>query len=244
MRYAVTIQYLGTAYCGWQNQKNGVSVQSVLEKAFTTLFNKKTAIYGSGRTDAGVHALGQVAHFDADTPIPAEKISFVVNTLLPDDIKVIKCIEVNKDFHARFSATQKTYIYRLYISPHINPLKMQTSQNIPVPLDVEAMRIAGSYIEGEHDFKCFSATGSKVKDTVRIVYKIKIEENGEDISIEVTGNGFLYNMVRIIAGTLVDVGKGKINAEDIPSIILSGDRKRAGKTLSANGLCLKEVKYC
>lgn len=244
MRYAVTIQYLGTAYCGWQNQKNGVSVQSVLEKAFTVLFNKETAIYGSGRTDAGVHALGQVAHFDAETSIPAEKIPFAVNTLLPDDIRVVECIEVSKDFHARFSATQKTYIYRLYISPHINPLKMQIAEHMTVSLDTEAMRKASSYIEGRHDFKCFSATGSKVKDTVRTVFNIQIEENGDDISIEVTGDGFLYNMVRIIAGTLVDVGKGKIIPEDISSIILSGDRKRAGKTLSANGLCLKEVKYC
>jgi Pseudouridylate synthase len=122
VRYAITVSYLGTNYCGWQNQKNGVSVQEVLEKAFTKLFGTKTAVYGSGRTDAGVHALGQVAHFDAETSIPAEKIPFAVNTMLPEDIRVTACKEVDDTFHARFRAKRKTYVYRIYYAPHGNPL--------------------------------------------------------------------------------------------------------------------------
>lgn len=243
MRYAVTIQYLGTNYCGWQNQKNGISVQGVLEKAFLKLFKGEVAVFGSGRTDAGVHALGQVAHFDTDSKIPADKIPFAVNTLLPNDIRVVGCKVVANDFHARFNAIQKTYVYRLYVSPHINPLKMHIAEHITGTLDIDNMVKASSYIEGTHDFKCFLASGSNVKSTVRTVSKIDIDCKNEDISISVSGDGFLYNMVRIIAGTLVDVGKGKIKADDIPNIILSKNRTLAGKTLQAKGLCLKEVKY-
>lgn len=242
-RYKITVSYLGTDYCGWQTQKNGTSVQSVLEKAFFELFGRAAAVIGSGRTDSGVHALGQVAHFDADTSIPPDKIPFAVNTLLPVDIRVISCREVSEDFHARFGAKEKTYAYRLYISPHVNPLKSATAEHIPVRLDLNQMKKAAKYIEGTHDFKCFEAAGSKIKNTVRTVSKIKIEEDGADVTVTVTGNGFLYNMVRIIAGTLVYVGQGKLRADEIPDIILSGDRKRAGKTLPSKGLCLMSVIY-
>ena len=207
-RYKITVSYLGTNYCGWQTQKNGTSVQSVLENAFSKLFGAKTAVTGSGRTDAGVHALGQVAHFDAETSIPAEKIPFAINTMLPEDVRVLSCEEVSPDFHARFQAKEKTYVYKLYLSPHLNPLKNATAENICVPLDFAEMEKAARFIEGTHDFRCFEASGSSVKDTVRTVEKVEIIKNGEDVEIRVTGNGFLYNMVRIIAGTLVDVGKG------------------------------------
>ena len=242
-RYKITVSYLGTNYCGWQTQKNGTSVQSVLENAFSKLFGAKTAVTGSGRTDAGVHALGQVAHFDAETSIPAEKIPFAINTMLPEDVRVLSCEEVSSDFHARFQAKEKTYVYKLYLSPHLNPLKNATAENICVPLDFEEMEKAARFIEGTHDFRCFEASGSSVKDTVRTVEKVEIIKNGEDVEIRVTGNGFLYNMVRIIAGTLVDVGKGKIAANDVEDIIKSGDRVRAGKTLPAKGLTLYSVKY-
>ena len=242
-RYKITVSYLGTNYCGWQTQKNGVSVQSVLEDAFSKLFGHKTAVTGSGRTDAGVHALGQVAHFDADTSIPAEKIPFAKNTMLPEDVRVLSCEEAESDFHARFMAKEKTYVYRLYLSPHLNPLKNATAENVCVPLDFAEMERASRHIEGTHDFRCFEASGSSVKDTVRTVKKVEIIKNGEDVEIKVTGNGFLYNMVRIIAGTLVDVGKGKIRADEVEDIIKSGDRTRAGKTLPAKGLTLFSVKY-
>lgn len=243
MRYAVTVSYLGTNYCGWQNQKNGISVQEVLEKAFSKLFGVKTAVYGSGRTDAGVHALGQVAHFDAETSIPSDKIPFAINTMLPEDIRIVSCRSVDDSFHARFRAKRKTYVYRLYYAPHGNPLKNATAEHLTVMPDIEKMKIAAEYIVGKHDFKCFEASGSVVKDTVRTVYSVKVEENGGDISVTVCGNGFLYNMVRIIAGTLVDVGKGKIGVEELPSIMDSGDRTLAGKTLPAHGLCLVSVEY-
>ncbi len=242
-RYKITVSYLGTNYCGWQTQKNGESVQAVLERAFSELFGADTAVTGSGRTDAGVHAIGQVAHFDAETSIPANKIPFAVNTTLPEDIRVTACEIVDDKFHARFCAKEKTYVYRLYIAPHSNPLKSATAAHIPVRLDIDAMQRAARQIEGTHDFKCFEAAGSTVKNTVRTVKEVKIEVNGEDIAVYVTGNGFLYNMVRIIVGTLVDVGKGKIAADDVADIITSGDRTRAGKTLPAQGLCLVSVIY-
>lgn len=242
-RYKITVSYLGTNYCGWQTQKNGTSVQSVLETAFSKLFGAKTSVTGSGRTDAGVHALGQVAHFDAETSIPAEKIPFAINTTLPEDIRVLSCEEVDGDFHARFGAKEKTYVYRLYLSPHLNPLKNATAENVCVLLDFAEMEKAARIIEGTHDFKCFEASGSSVKDTVRTVKSVEIVKNGDDVEIKVTGNGFLYNMVRIIAGTLVDVGKGKIAAAEIEDVIASGDRTRAGKTLPAKGLTLFSVEY-
>lgn len=242
-RYKITVSYLGTNFCGWQIQKNGRSVQAELEQAFGKLFGQKTAVTGSGRTDAGVHATGQVAHFDAETSIPAEKIPFAVNTVLPEDVRVLFCEVAPEDFHARFQAKEKTYVYSLYISPHINPLKNATAEHIPVKLNLEDMKKAASQIVGTHDFKCFEATGSTVKNTVRTVKKVEITEEDGEIKISVTGNGFLYNMVRIIAGTLVDVGKGKIACGTISDVISSGDRTRAGKTLPAKGLCLLSVEY-
>lgn len=242
-RYKITISYLGTNYCGWQTQNNGLSVQAVIEKEFSELFGAKTAVTASGRTDAGVHAAGQVAHFDAETSIPADKIPFAINTKLPEDIRVLDCEEVLNDFHARFGAKQKTYAYSLYVAPHSNPLKNATAEHITAKLDISAMKKAAKYIEGTHDFKCFEAAGSTVKNTVRTVGELRLDVDGDNITVVVTGNGFLYNMVRIIAGTLVDVGKGKINAEAIPDIIASGDRTLAGKTLPAKGLCILQVIY-
>lgn len=241
-RYRITLSYLGTAYCGWQNQKNGLSVQEVVEKAFGRLFGRETAVTASGRTDAGVHAEAQVAHLDADTSIPAEKIPFAVNTLLPEDIRVLSCEEAPDDFHARFSAKEKTYRYSVYASRHSAPLE-NTAVHVTGKLDLDEMRRAAAFIEGRHDFRCFEASGSEIRDTVRTVKEIRIEERGRITDIFVTADGFLYNMVRIIAGTLVSAAKGKIPADEIPEIILSGDRTRAGKTLPAKGLTLIGVKY-
>lgn len=242
-RYKITLSYLGTNYCGWQNQKNGVSVQQVVEDAFTKLFAAKTSVTASGRTDAGVHAEGQVAHLDADTTIPAEKIPFAVNKMLPEDIRVLSCEQTSDDFHARYGAKEKTYKYCLYVSPHINPLKNGTAERIGVKLNIAEMKRAAEAIVGKHDFKCFEAAGSSVKNTIRTVKKIDIAAEGNDITVSVTGDGFLYNMVRIITGTLVDVGKGKINADDMEKIISSGDRTLSGKTLPAKGLTLISVEY-
>lgn len=269
MRYAAIISYFGAAYVGWQRQLNGLSVQEALEKAMSKAFGTDISVTASGRTDAGVHALAQVVHFAADTSIPTDKIPFAVNSYLPDDISMLSCEPAPDDFNARFAAKRKTYCYRLYLSRHRRPLLEATHEHIAVPLDIGAMRAAADVIEGEHDFKCFEATGSVIKNTVRTVYGIDISVNPIDsvsgvlgakadgekdwsdsgkifgctVDISVTGNGFLYNMVRIIAGTLVYVGMGKLSAEDVKRTISSGDRTLAGKTLPAKGLCLISVKY-
>ena len=266
MRYRAVISYFGARYVGWQRQLNGLSVQEVLEKALEKTFGTPTQATASGRTDAGVHAMGQVVHFDADTSIPVDKIPFAVNTELPDDVSMLYCEEAEPDFNARFNAKRKTYRYSLYLSKHLLPMLEQTHEHIVVPLDLVAMKEAAKVIEGEHDFKCFEASGSAVKSTVRTVYEVVIDArqldrtnptktdilNGSfdenkafdcEINISVTGNGFLYNMVRIIAGTLVYVGLHKLTVQDVQKIIETGDRKMAGKTLSAKGLCLMSVNY-
>ncbi|MDR3216552.1 MAG: tRNA pseudouridine(38-40) synthase TruA [Clostridiaceae bacterium] len=243
MRYKITFAYKGTAYAGWQRQKNAVSVQEVLEGAFERLFGAPCSVTASGRTDAGVHAAGQVAHFDADTSVPPDKIPFAVNAFLPQDISVYACEPVSDAFNARFTAKRKTYAYSFYTEPHINPLKNDLACHIPYTLNLPEMRRAAEFLKGTHDFKCFEATGSIIKNTVRTLYFLEISYDNGEYKITVTGNGFLYNMVRIIAGTLVYVGMGKIPADDISGIIEGRDRTRAGKTLPANGLTLVSVEY-
>lgn len=252
MRYRAVVSYFGKDYVGWQRQLNGISVQQRLEEALTRTFGVPTECTASGRTDAGVHAAGQVVHFDADTPIPADKIPFAVNTELPDDISVLSCKPVPDSFNARFSAKRKTYRYSVYVSRHRLPLLAPTHAHIAVPLDIDAMRKCAALIEGEHDFKSFEASGSKVKSTVRTVYRAEVSTEGDirggvlaegRVYITVTGNGFLYNMVRIIAGTLVYAGMGKLAEADIVRALEEGDRTLAGKTLPPEGLTLMSVEY-
>lgn len=247
MRYAIKFQYNGAAFSGWQNQGELRTVQSCLEKALSELFQTPTSATASGRTDAGVHAKGQVAHFDTQTSIPVEKIPYALNTLLPSDISALECKIVPDDFNARFSAKRKTYVYKIYSASHRRPTLDNDRAHIIFPLDADEMKRAALQIEGEHDFSAFMATGSPVKSTIRTVYGIEILESEEDdaklIDIKVTGNGFLYNMVRIIAGTLVYVGIGKIKSEEINTIISNKDRTAAGKTLPPHGLTLLSVEY-
>ncbi len=243
MRILITVEYLGTNYCGWQRQNNGSSVQEILANAISTLTGEEVVVHGSGRTDAGVHALAQAAHFDTSTPIPCEKLPFAINALLPSDISVKSARVVGDNFNARFDAKSKTYIYKIYRGAHRSPIRELTHCHIPYALDVAKMRQAAEVIRGTHDFKCFQATGGYVKDTVRTIYTLDIAECGDELIIEARGNGFLYNMVRIIAGTLVYAGMGKLTAEDVKAAIESGDRTMAGKTLEAKGLYLKKVEY-
>lgn len=267
MRYRAVISYFGKNYVGWQRQLNGLSVQEVLEKALTKTFGTNTSATASGRTDAGVHAEGQVVHFDAETSIPTDKIPFAVNTHLPDDISMLYCELAPEGFNARFSAKRKTYCYKLYVSRHPRPMLEPTHEHVSMPVDIVKIKDACKVIEGTHDFKCFEASGSVIKNTVRTIYNIDIrvaplaridaltgaeqtdnvlDENKAidvEICISVTGNGFLYNMVRIIAGTLLYVGIGKLSVEDVAKIIENKDRTRAGKTLSAKGLHLLSVQY-
>lgn len=261
MRYRAVISYFGARYVGWQRQLNGLSVQEVLEKALEKTFGAKTSATASGRTDAGVHSEGQVVHFDADTSIPVDKIPFAVNTHLPDDVSMLSCEVAPDDFNARFNAKRKTYCYKIYLAKHRRPMLEPTHEHVTVPVDIDKIKEACKIIEGTHDFKCFEASGSVIKNTVRTVYSIDVsvqdlpcsEKREEriqggaifdcELCISVTGNGFLYNMVRIIAGTLLYVGIGKLTPDDVRSILEGGDRKRAGKTLSAKGLHLVSVAY-
>ncbi len=366
MRYRAVISYYGARYVGWQRQKNGLSVQEELEKAMEKALKQKISTTASGRTDAGVHAEGQVIHFDAETSVPADKIPFAVNAYLPNDVSVLSCQTAPEDFNARFCAKRKTYCYKLYLSRQPRPMLETTHAHIVVPLDSAAMRQAADVIEGEHDFKCFQAAGSHVKGgTVRKIFGIELKffpfepqnqkpealknaqffeckpqnaqngglkgiggisgnltkepdeapknphgepslfgtavtadksgqsgQSGQNIQswqnvqswqnaqkekydglqpaadlgaeyafadgtykkngfgvfdgtfeIYVTGNGFLYNMVRIISGTLVYAGLHKLNAADIAAILETGDRTAAGKTLPAHGLHLIRVDY-
>jgi tRNA pseudouridine38-40 synthase len=243
MRIKLVIEYDGTNYAGWQRQKNGLSVQEVLECAFEKASGEKVRIHGAGRTDAGVHAQAQVAHFDTQCSIPACKISYAMNMLLPRDIRVKNSAEVDDHFHARFSAKGKSYCYSYYNAPHPSALLRDTTTHIRGPVDIRAMKIAAGYIRGTHDFACFCSSGSEVRDTVRTIYCLAVSSREPLICIDVTGSGFLYNMVRIIAGTLIDVGRGKISPEYVRAVIDGRDRAMAGATAPARGLVLKEVHY-
>lgn len=242
-RILLTISYDGTNYSGWQKQKNAVTVQGEFDKACSTLFKTDIESIGASRTDAGVHALGQRAVIDVDTSIPAEKIPLALNPLLPDDIVVTHAEEVGADFNPRFKAVKKTYEYSIYNAPFRNPIYRNYSEYVRCELDLDSMRTACEAFVGEHDFRAFCASGNSSKTTVRTIYSLDIEKDGDFIKIRVTGNGFLYNMVRIIAGTLIYVGEGRIAPDDLPEIIASGDRRKAGKTAGPSGLVLVKIMY-
>lgn len=241
-RIKLVLSYDGRNYCGFQRQKNGITVQEKLEEALKKIYCSDITVTASGRTDAGVSAAGQVVHYDCDDRIEVKKIPVALNTFLPNDIAVISAKKVKADFNARFSAVKKTYVYKIYNDSIRDPL-FPFCAFYPVKLDISLMKKAAEFIVGEHDFSCFMASGSSVKDTVRKIYSIDIKRKGKVISIFVTGNGFLYNMVRIIAGTLVYAGEGKIKPEAVKDAILSKDRKKAGKTMAPEGLCLLKVFY-
>ena len=195
MRIVLKIEYDGTDYCGWQVQPNGVTVQGVIEEAIKKLTGEKVSVIGSGRTDSGVHAAGQIAHFDITSEkIPPEKYACALNAFLPRDIKITESGEAEDGFHARFSAKRKTYRYSLYVSEYIRPLKDRYAVNVPFALDENKMNEACRYLAGRHDFRCFLAADSSVKDTVRVIYFAKVEKSGEDYTFTVCGNGFLYNI--------------------------------------------------
>lgn len=243
MRIKITLSYDGTDFCGWQKQKNGVSVQGTVEDAIFALTGERVSVVGSGRTDAGVHAKGQVAHFDTQSDVPPERFYKALNTFLPDAVKVLSSEKVSDKFNANRTAKRKTYEYSLYVSDVEEPLKERYSVRVYGNLSIEKMRAAAETLTGERDFKAFSATGSGVKTTVRTVYGISVDKTGEDIKIKVCGNGFLYNMVRIMAGALVKTGKGEIAESDIIKALDTGDRTLLGETMPAKGLCLLGVEY-
>ncbi len=239
----LTIEYDGTAYHGWQSQINAVTVQDVLTAAVGSLTGEKCSLTGSSRTDTGVHALGQVCNFYTESAIPADKFAFALNTLLPEDVVVRKSEEVSEDFHSRFSAVGKKYRYLFFNSTFPSALMRNRAYHVYYPMDAGAMRQAAEYFTGTHDFVAFSAAGSSVKTTVRTISEATIERDGELIEFSVVGDGFLYNMVRILAGTLVEVGVGRLKPDAVPAIIAGLDRRKAGRTAPAHGLYLVEVYY-
>jgi tRNA pseudouridine38-40 synthase len=242
--FKMIIEYDGAAYCGWQRQKNGVSVQHVLENLIQLITNEKVTVIGSGRTDAGVHALNQVASFKSSTRLPAKILFRGLNGLLPEDIVIKELEEVAIDFHAQHDARGKIYVYRICNKSLRPVLGREYFWFVRHPLDLNSMEKAAAYLIGRHDFSCFCATGSDIKDRVRTVNGINIVK-GKDGLLEITveSEGFLKYMVRNIVGTLVEIGKGKRPPEEMKEIIDSRDRNIAGITAPACGLYLKEVKY-
>ena len=247
MRYALLVAYDGTHYGGWQIQKNSVTVQEKLNNALKETLGREAVITASGRTDSGVHAAAQVCHFDADTSIPAERFADALNFRLPDDICVLKSVAAPEGFDATASAKRKTYCYRIYLSPRRSPLKDRYSVNVKYPVDTVKLQTAGKMFEGKHDFKAYCAAGSQVKTTVRTVYSVVVKTSecrgSTDVEIYVTGNGFLYNMVRTLAGTMLYFAAGRIGKEDISRSLENCDRNAVGKTMPANGLTLERVDY-
>lgn len=243
MKIKLTVTYDGTNFCGWQKQKNGVSVQETIENAILSVTGEKVSVVGSGRTDAGVHAKGQVAAFCTASSIPPEKFYKALNTVLPPEVKIIKSELADENFHPVRSAKRKTYAYTLYKSDVILPLKERYAVMVDKNLSVGAMRKAAEILVGEHDFKSFSSTGGSVKTSVRTIFSLNIEESADEIKFYVCGNGFLYNMVRIIVGTLVKVGEGKLTDKDVKKMLDGGGRKIGGTTYPAKGLCLEKVEY-
>lgn len=242
-RIKLTIAYDGTNYCGWQIQPNGITIEEVLGKTLKKLTGEEIVIIGASRTDSGVHAMGNVAVFDTETTIPPEKIAVALNQRLPEDIVITKSEEVAGDFHPRYCDCSKTYEYHIINTRIPIPTKRLTNYFVSYVLDLEKMRQAASYLIGEHDFASFCNVRTDVESTVRTITALDIISEGDEITIRITGNGFLYNMVRIIVGTLIRVGRGFYEPEKVKEILDAKDRKAAGVTAPAHGLMLMEINY-
>lgn len=248
MRFVLKIAYDGTAYAGWQCQKNALSVQEALEGAIETALGEKVRVTASGRTDAGVHAAGQVCHFDSERiTVPPEKMPDCLNRFLPSDVRIVEGWGADDGFDSNRSAKRKTYCYSLYVSPREMPLKERFSVRIDEAPSLQILKKVAKLFEGEHDFKAFCASGSSVKTTVRTVYEVRVEEGesygSRDIKIFVTGNGFLYNMVRTMVGELMDIALNKRTKDSLLTAYETGDRSLLGKTMPAKGLTLLQVEY-
>ena len=239
----LTIEYDGKDFNGWQKQPNKLNIQGTIEQAIKCITGEDVELNASGRTDAGVHALGQVANFKTNSKIPIEKFAIAINSRLKKSIVIKKAEEVDERFHSRLNCKKKTYRYIINNSEEGSAIYRNLETHIPQRLDVSKMEQAIKYFEGEHDFRAFKASGTSSKSSVRTIYEAKLYKIDEKIFIELTGNGFLYNMVRIIVGTLVEVGLGNIEPEKIKNIIESKKRENAGKTLPPQGLYLVKVEY-
>lgn len=242
-RVKIIVAYDGTNYCGWQVQPNGITIESVLNHHLSELLGEEIHVIGASRTDSGVHADGNVAVFDTSARMPAERISYALNTRLPQDIRIQDSCEVAPDFHPRFQKTIKTYEYRILNRKFPDPTRRLNSFFYYYPLDVVKMQEASLYLVGEHDFKSFCTEKPEVTNTVRTIYSLEVKKEQDMITIRVRGNGFLYNMVRIISGTLIRVGGGFIEPCQIKEILEAKDRTLAGETARPEGLTLVEIAY-
>ena len=239
----LTIEYDGTNFSGWQVQKDKRTIEQEIETALAKILKEEVKVIGSGRTDAGVHAMGQVANFTTDKSMKPEELLYALNTLLPFDIVVINVEDVEEDFNARITSKAKHYRYVINNSKFPSALNANREYHFKYFLDVESMQLAANDLKGKHDFKAFMSSGSTVKDTVREIYDISVNRLGSRVVIDVIGNGFLYNMVRIIVGTLLDVGSGRSDICVIKNMIEIGDRNLGGRTVGPEGLYLVEVRY-
>ena len=242
-RILLTVEYDGTAYAGWQRQVNGLAVQQVIEEALSSACGHPVTVTGASRTDAGVHALDQKVHFDTDCTIPPEKYPFVLNTMLPADIRVQEAREVPAGFHARFLTSGKTYTYRIWNARHASALRRSTHWHIPVPLEEAPVRSALQALPGKHDFAAFQAAGGTAKTTVRTLRAVDLTVSGSEWILTVSGDAFLYNMVRIIAGTVAEIGLGRLAPDAFGKAFETLDRLSLGMTAPAHGLELTEVRY-
>lgn len=242
-RVKLIVSYDGTGYCGWQVQPNGITVEEVLNKAISKLTGEDIHVIGASRTDSGVHALGNVAVFDTNSTIPADRMAAALNQRLPEDIVIRHSEEVPMDFHPRYCDCTKTYEYHILNAKIPVPTMRNTSYFVSYDLNIDDMRKGASYLIGEHDFVSFCNVRTDVENTVRTIYSLDIEEQGEQLIVRIKGNGFLYNMVRIIVGTLVRVGRGFYQPEKVKEILEAKDRKAAGVTAPPQGLYLVEIEY-
>lgn len=252
-RYKLIVAYDGTNYCGWQVQPEAITIEGVLNETLSKVLKEKIQVIGASRTDAGVHAYGNVAVFDSETPIPGDKLMFALNPYLPEDVRIVDSCQVPDDFHPRYCDTRKTYEYHIQNGKVLFPTQRLYSHWVTKPLDVEAMNRAGQYLVGTHDFKSFCSAKTQVQTTVRTVCDVHVEEvpassgenvdNRREIIIRVEGEGFLYNMVRIISGTLIKVGLHAYTPEYVKTVLESCDRTLAGETVPAKGLFLKKIEY-
>lgn len=243
-RILLTISYDGTNYCGWQKQPKVKTIQGEIETAFFNATGQRIELFGSGRTDAGVHAFAQTAHFDLDLPIPVEKLPEIINNRLPQDIVILSAQEVDKDFHARFSIKKKQYLYKLYITDVKKPFIANYVGFVKKALNIDKMRECAGVLIGCHDFSGYCSANTSATNFERIIFDIQLQQvSDQEIHVLVTGSGFLYNMVRIIVGTLVDYAHGKITLENVQDALENGNRAAAGQTMPPNGLYLNKTFY-
>ncbi len=243
-RVRIVVAYDGTNYCGWQIQPNGITIEEVLNERLRKLTGEDIRIIGASRTDSGVHALGNVAVFDTESSIPPERMAYALNQRLPEDIVIVRSDEVASDWQPRYQdQVMKTYEYHICNSPVPNPIRRLYSTYVSFPMDIGKMQKGAEYLVGEHDFASFCNIKTNVEDTVRTITSLEVFKSGEEITIRVTGNGFLYNMVRIIAGTLIRVGRGFYTPERVKEILEERERTAAGMTAPPNGLVLVSIEY-